>query len=113
MPKRRNVKEQRKINKDKNATIRRSHHHESLSFSSRLCLLSCPVKDCMAKPVGRSIESAVEDFSADDGAGQHHEESSCFGSCRADAGVDNALQEDFDAGGVHEEGRYEVVAFES
>lgn len=65
----------------------------------------------MAKPVGRSIESAVEDFSADDGARQDNEESRCFGSSRADAGVDNALQEDFDAGGVHEEGRYEVVAW--
>lgn len=63
----------------------------------------------MTEPVGRSVESAVVDLSADDRQGQNCKEDGCFGSSRADASVDVALKEDFDAGGVHEESGHEVV----
>jgi len=63
----------------------------------------------MAEPVSRSVESAVVNLSADDGEGQNCKENSGFGSSRADAGVDVALKEDFDAGSVHEESGHEVV----
>ena len=89
--------------------LRFSHHHEN-DFCLD-CLLSGPVKDCVTEPVGGSVESTVVNLSTDDGEGQHCKENSGFGSSRADAGVDVALEENFDAGGVHEQSGDEVVAY--
>lgn len=77
----------------------------SLLATFGLALLSCPVKDCMASPNGGLVNGAVEDFSADDGTRQDEEESDGFGRGRAVARRHVAVEEDFDAGSVHEDGR--------
>jgi hypothetical protein len=81
------------------------------SFVTLRSLLSGPVIDCMAKPDGRLVKGPVEDFSAEDRARQDDEESDCLGGSRGEAGRDVAVEEDFDAGGVHEESRDEVVTY--
>jgi hypothetical protein len=63
----------------------------------------------MTKPNSRLIESPVEDFSTEDRARQDDEESSCLGRSRGKTSRLVAEKEDFDAGGVHEEGGDEVI----
>jgi hypothetical protein len=63
----------------------------------------------MTEPNSRLVKGPVEDFSAEDRARQDDEESDCLGGSRGEAGRDVTVEEDFDAGGVHEKSRDEVV----
>jgi hypothetical protein len=65
----------------------------------------------MAEPNGRLVKGPVEDLSAEDGARQDDEESNGLGRGRGDASRDVAVEENLDAGGVHEESRDEVVTY--
>jgi hypothetical protein len=80
-------------------------------FVTLRSLLSGPVIDCMTEPNGRLVKGPVEDFSAEGRARQDDEESNGLGRGRGEAGRDVAVEEDFDAGGVHEKSRDEVVTY--